>query len=582
MPDPRLKTYTPQAIRHLAHAGGDARGAPDRPAARTAGNVPPWAGSHRRGFSRHAVGDLDLGAAPAPVERHALRGPSRRRPGRSSRRRRGGSSPTRSGRAASDEAAYDCALCCWPTTPIAGSTPATGGASCWPTARRALLSAYLGDARRSRRGREFRDPGFLAWALIEYARTVEDRGLLASGRRFVERAFGMKTPPPFASEPRAAGGPVRFLVDDGDARDGDRRRRGEHAVRRRLAARARGGAIVPPSFVPRRFDENTWNACVAWALGRAYVISTDPVFLQAHSEIIDELERRDGDRDGALGRDRVVEEPGDGGDVLLRAGGRFAGDRRRARPARACRRRRCRRRRRRRTEQDPTVTMSDADELREIAARVRTQLEMRGRSGLLGVSRARPSRRGGAAAAARRSAAASPPTPTPTPPNESDRGRTSPARPVGARGPAARPRGDRRLPALPLCAGGRTEHRLRRRQPAGAPRVRGRGAGRRRRSAGRALRRQGGPAADQDDRGDGLRARGRLHLQRHQVPPARQPQPRARRGRGLRAVLEEAARGAAPAHDRRRWASSRRSACCATTRRSRACAATSAPTRASA
>ena len=36
--------------------------------------------------------------------------------------------------------------------------------------------------------------------------------------------------------------------------------------------------------------------------------------------------------------------------------------------------------------------MSDADELREIAARVRTQLEMRGRSGLQGVSR-RPSRR---------------------------------------------------------------------------------------------------------------------------------------------------------------------------------------------
>jgi uracil-DNA glycosylase family 4 len=40
--------------------------------------------------------------------------------------------------------------------------------------------------------------------------------------------------------------------------------------------------------------------------------------------------------------------------------------------------------------------MSDADELREIAARVRTQLEMRGRSGLQGVSR-KASRRVGAA-----------------------------------------------------------------------------------------------------------------------------------------------------------------------------------------
>jgi DNA polymerase len=43
--------------------------------------------------------------------------------------------------------------------------------------------------------------------------------------------------------------------------------------------------------------------------------------------------------------------------------------------------------------------MSDADELREIAARVRTQLETRGRSGMLGVSR-RPSRRVAVAAKA--------------------------------------------------------------------------------------------------------------------------------------------------------------------------------------
>jgi hypothetical protein len=73
--------------------------------------------------------------------------------------------------------------------------------------------------------------------------------------------------------------------------------------------RERVAAIVPPAFVRRRQDENTWNACVAWALGRAYVISTDPVFLQAHSEIMDELERRDGDRDGAISRDRTLKGP---------------------------------------------------------------------------------------------------------------------------------------------------------------------------------------------------------------------------------------------------------------------------------
>src|SRR5262249_15486729 len=62
---------------------------------------------------------------------------------------------------------------------------------------------------------------------------------------------------------------------------------------------------APEGFTPRRLDENTWNACAAWALGKAYVVSTDPVFLQAYSDVMDELERRDSDRDGALGRDNT-------------------------------------------------------------------------------------------------------------------------------------------------------------------------------------------------------------------------------------------------------------------------------------
>jgi len=66
------------------------------------------------------------------------------------------------------------------------------------------------------------------------------------------------------------------------------------------------GLAVPNGFTPRRMDENTWNACAAWALGRAYVVSTDPVFMQAYSDTMDELERRDSDRDGALPRDRIV------------------------------------------------------------------------------------------------------------------------------------------------------------------------------------------------------------------------------------------------------------------------------------
>jgi hypothetical protein len=154
-------------------------------------------------------------------------------------------------------------------------------------------------------GREFSDPGFLAYALAEYARAVDDRGLLAGARRFVDRAFGMKAPTSFAGEPAASGGLFDFSST---------------TATRVLAIIAAEGATpfvgawlrervagcVQSGFVSRRRDENTWNACAAWALGRAYVVSTDPIFLQAYSDTMDELERRDADRDGALARDKTL------------------------------------------------------------------------------------------------------------------------------------------------------------------------------------------------------------------------------------------------------------------------------------
>jgi hypothetical protein len=157
-------------------------------------------------------------------------------------------------------------------------------------------------------GREFSDPGFLAFALAEYARAVDDRGLLASARKFVDRAFGMKVPTTFAAEPAAGGGLFDFSSTTATrilavvAAEGATPFVGAW-LRERVAA------SVPNGFVPRRQDENTWNACAAWALGRAYVVSTDPVFMQAYSDTMDELERRDVDRDGALSRDRTVKAP---------------------------------------------------------------------------------------------------------------------------------------------------------------------------------------------------------------------------------------------------------------------------------
>ena len=115
----------------------------------------------------------------------------------------------------------------------------------------------------------------------------------------------MKAPPSFTSEPAAAGGLFDFSSTTATrilavmAAEG-------HTPFVGAWLRERAAAGAPKGFVARRLDENTWNACVAWALGRAYVVSTDRLFLEAYSEIMDELEHRDTDSDGALARDRTV------------------------------------------------------------------------------------------------------------------------------------------------------------------------------------------------------------------------------------------------------------------------------------
>jgi hypothetical protein len=308
MPDPRLKTYAPQAIRHLAQSGS-VLSLRQTAAGVTRGNVPPWPRSEEVDFhgtlaaiwiwARHQrlSGETrfqaNRAAAWAFVESHSKR-----------------FVPDAIEGAPSDEAAYDCAMVLVahgaersiPTE----EAPRAPMVSLADRAARAL-SVYLGGLQ-DLGSREFRDPGFLALALIDHARLGDDRGLLSAGRKFVDRAFGMKVPPPFGTEPAPSGGLFDFSATTATrvlavmAAEGSTPFVGAW-LRERVAAAA------PAGFVPRRLDENTWNACAAWALGRAYVVSTDPVFMQSYNEIMDELERRDGDRDGGLGRDRSAREP---------------------------------------------------------------------------------------------------------------------------------------------------------------------------------------------------------------------------------------------------------------------------------
>jgi hypothetical protein len=302
MPDPRLKTYAPQAVRHLAAAGHVLAERQETSVGRR-GNVPAWPGSD----------DVDFHGTLAAIwiwARHQLLSGATRYQG--PRNQAWGFVDANAKRfipdaidsAAGDETAYDCAMVL-----VAGAAEKSLGTldgKKQAAAERAalVLANHLG-ALDGLSGREFSDPGFLAFALADYARAVDDRGLLAGARKFVDRAFGMKVPTSFASEAAAAGGLFDFSSTTGTrimavvAAEGPTPFVGAW-LRERVAA------SVPKGFSPRRQDENTWNACAAWALGRAYVVSTDPVFMQAYSDTMDELERRDGDRDGALGRDNVV------------------------------------------------------------------------------------------------------------------------------------------------------------------------------------------------------------------------------------------------------------------------------------
>jgi hypothetical protein len=305
MPDPRLKTYTPQASQHLGKAGAvlAARQGTEGPAR---GNVPPWPGTEELDF--HGT----LAAIWIWARHHRLSGDARFAPNRGSawafidaQGKRFVPEALDSG--ASDEAAYDCAMLLVAHAAERALTMSDGRRQALVDRAARVLAAYLG-ALTDFGGREFKDPGFLATALLDHARNVEDRGLLAAGRKFVERAFGMKQPPGFAQEPAAAGGLFDFSSTTGTrvlaviAAEGATPFVGAW-LRERVAP------LAPPEFVTRKQEENTWNACAAWAIGQAYVVSTDPKFMDAYSALMEELERRDADQDGALGRDGTFKGP---------------------------------------------------------------------------------------------------------------------------------------------------------------------------------------------------------------------------------------------------------------------------------
>ncbi len=292
----KINSYRPKVVERLSSAG-EMFATRQEMGGHTPGNIPPWPGSSDGDFhgtlcaiwvwsrAQQLLGDdrfsLNVASAWNFVEKSWS-----------------DFIPRTLGAHASDEAPYDCALVlrAWLADGHAVDDESLRRERVSQAAR--LLGAYIADLE-DVGGREFKDPGFLAWTLGEYARAVGDRGLSATARRFVDAAFGMKSPPPFSSEIVSRDGLFDFSCTT--------------ATRVMAVVGAEGpipfvGAwlrervapAVPQTFVSRPLDENTWNACAATSLGYAFSIATDSVFFDAYRTVMEELDlRADG---GVLGR----------------------------------------------------------------------------------------------------------------------------------------------------------------------------------------------------------------------------------------------------------------------------------------
>jgi hypothetical protein len=294
----KISTYRPKILESL-RAAGDILASRQSMGGQTRGNVPPWPGS----------GDGDFHGTLAAIwvwsTAERLRGEDRFSLNIASAWNYVESSwsdyvPRSLGAHASDEAAYDCAMVlrAWLAGEGHKAVDDESARLDRVAAAARLLGAYITDLE-NLSGREFKDPGFLVWSLGDYARATNNRGLSATARRFVDNAFGMKSPPPFASELVGNDGLFDFSCTTATR------------VMAVIGAegpipfvgawlRERVAPAVPQAFVTRPLDENTWNSCAAATLGYAFSISTDPTFFDAYRVLMDELDGRA--ENGALGR----------------------------------------------------------------------------------------------------------------------------------------------------------------------------------------------------------------------------------------------------------------------------------------
>jgi hypothetical protein len=156
----------------------------------------------------------------------------------------------------------------------------------------------------STEGREYHDPFWLAHCLSFAAKSLKREKWRKSAKEFVERTIvDIKNPfSKIEKEPhhRGPGGHDFFSKNANKALALISCSNQEKTAREIITKRFL--TFVPRKFVSRHADENAFNAHLATAIGKSYVLTGNEEFLNCYFALMRKLEKRDADKSAVLPR----------------------------------------------------------------------------------------------------------------------------------------------------------------------------------------------------------------------------------------------------------------------------------------
>ncbi|MEM3825704.1 MAG: hypothetical protein QXG27_06140 [Candidatus Bathyarchaeia archaeon] len=165
------------------------------------------------------------------------------------------------------------------------------------------LEKYLGKLE-STKGREYYDPFWMTFCLGLAAKQLKQEKWFRTAETFVKNNIVLAKRP-FSSverEPRHKGpGNHDFFCKNANKALALMVCLDQEEVIREILLK-KFLPCLPKNFVLRHVDENAWNAHLASAIGKSYILTSNIEFLKRYFAIIDELKARDVQKSAALPR----------------------------------------------------------------------------------------------------------------------------------------------------------------------------------------------------------------------------------------------------------------------------------------